>query len=139
MAKLSGDESARYRRHMVMRDVGAPGQQKLKDARVLVIGAGGLGSPALMYLAAAGVGTIGVVDDDTVSLDNLQRQIVHETTQVGVAKVESTRLTLERLNPNVLVEPYEARIDAGNALELISRYDVVADGSDNFATRYLVN
>jgi molybdopterin-synthase adenylyltransferase len=139
MAKLTSEEIARYRRHMVLRDVGAPGQQKLKDSRVLVIGAGGLGSPVLMYLAAAGVGTIGVIDDDTVSLDNLQRQIVHDTPHVGMSKVESARAAMARLNPNVRVEAYEARLTAANALDVISRYDVVADGSDNFSTRYLVS
>jgi adenylyltransferase/sulfurtransferase len=106
---------------------------------VLVVGAGGLGSPLLMYLAAAGVGTIGIVDDDRVSLDNLQRQIVHATPQVGVAKVASAAETIARLNPHVDVETYDQRIDAGNALSLIARYDIVADGSDNFATRYLVS
>jgi adenylyltransferase/sulfurtransferase len=136
---LTAPEIERYKRHLVLRQVGGQGQQKLKAARVLVIGAGGLGSPVLMYLAAAGVGGIGVIDDDRVSLDNLQRQIVHDTPRVGVAKVESARETVARLNPHVRVETHDCRIDASNALSLISRYDVVADGSDNFATRYLVS
>jgi molybdopterin/thiamine biosynthesis adenylyltransferase len=136
---LSPEEIARYKRHLVLREVGGQGQQKLAAARVLVVGAGGLGSPVLLYLAAAGVGTIGIIDDDSVSLDNLQRQIVHGTPEVGMAKVESARATIARLNPHVRVESHNARIDAGNALDLIARYDIVADGSDNFATRYLVS
>jgi molybdopterin/thiamine biosynthesis adenylyltransferase len=139
MSQLSPEEIKRYRRHLVLRDVGGPGQQKLKAARVLVIGAGGLGSPALVYLAAAGVGTIGVIDDDRVSLDNLQRQIVHDTPSVGALKVDSARRMLERLNPHVKVETHPYRLTPANALEIIGRYDVVADGSDNFATRYLVS
>jgi adenylyltransferase/sulfurtransferase len=123
----------------VLKDVGGQGQQKLKAARVLVIGAGGLGSPVVVYLAAAGVGTIGIVDDDTVSLDNLQRQIAHETAQIGAPKVESARDMVGRLNPHVTVETHATRITAANALDLIGRYDVVIDGSDNFATRYLVS
>jgi len=136
---LSPQEIERYKRHLVLREVGGQGQQKIRDARVLVVGAGGLGSPVLVYLAAAGVGTIGIIDDDRVSLDNLQRQIVHDTAQVGVAKVESAREAIGKLNPHVRVETHEARIDAGNALDIIARYDIVADGSDNFATRYLVS
>jgi len=139
MTTLTADEVQRYKRHLVLRDVGAPGQQKLKAARVLVIGAGGLGSPVLMYLAAAGVGTIGIVDDDRVSIDNLQRQIVHGTADAGRLKVESARDAIRRINPLVNVETYAQRIDATNALDLIGRYDIVADGSDNFATRYLVS
>ena len=136
---LTPEEIERYKRHLVLREVGGQGQQRLKAAKVLVIGAGGLGSPVLMYLAAAGVGTIGVMDDDTVSLDNLQRQIVHDTAHIGMAKVESAKEMIARLNPHVRVETYKERIDAGNALDVIARYDVVADGSDNFATRYLVS
>ncbi len=139
MTTLTADEVQRYKRHLVLRDVGAPGQQKLKAARVLVIGAGGLGSPVLMYLAAAGVGTIGIVDDDRVSIDNLQRQIVHGTADAGRLKVESARDAIRRINPLVNVETYAQRLDATNALDLIGRYDIVADGSDNFATRYLVS
>jgi len=136
---LTSTEIERYKRHLVLKDVGGQGQQRLKAARVLCIGAGGLGSPLVMYLAAAGVGTIGIVDDDHVSLSNLQRQIAHDTPHVGLPKVESAREMLSRLNPHVTVETYETRIDAGNALDLVSRYDIVADGSDNFATRYLVS
>ena len=136
---LSPGEIERYKRHLVLRDVGGQGQQRLKAARVLAIGAGGLGCPLVMYLAAAGVGTIGIVDDDHVSLSNLQRQIAHDTDHIGVTKVESARQTLRRLNPHVAIETHETRIDAGNALDLIGRYDIVADGSDNFATRYLVS
>lgn len=136
---LTPDEIKRYLRHLVLREVGGQGQQALKAARVLVVGAGGLGSPLLMYLAAAGVGTIGIVDHDTVSLDNLQRQIVHDTARIGTPKVESAAAALARLNPHVHVETHACRIDADNALDLIGRYDVVADGSDNFATRYLVS
>jgi len=138
-ASLSPEEIQRYKRHLVLKEVGGQGQQKLKAARVLVVGAGGLGSPVLAYLAAAGVGTIGIIDDDRVSLDNLQRQTVHDTSSVGTSKVASAAATLRRLNPHVTVEPIEARLDAGNALEYIGRYDIVADGSDNAETRYLVS
>ncbi|HWB47184.1 MAG TPA: molybdopterin-synthase adenylyltransferase MoeB [Hyphomicrobiaceae bacterium] len=136
---LSPKEIERYKRHLVLREVGGQGQQKLKAARVLVVGAGGLGSPMLMYLAAAGVGVIGLIDDDRVSLDNLQRQIVHTTATVGMPKVESAQRLLADLNPHVVVETYNDRISAGNALDVVSRYDIVADGTDNFATRYLVS
>jgi molybdopterin/thiamine biosynthesis adenylyltransferase len=136
---LSPEEIERYKRHLVLREVGGQGQQKINAARVLVIGAGGLGSPVLLYLAAAGVGTLGIIDDDRVSLDNLQRQIVHGTAEVGAAKVESARASIARLNPHVKVETYDQRIGAANALAIIARYDIVADGSDNFATRYLVS
>ena len=139
MTKLTAQEIDRYKRHLVLREIGGQGQQRLKAARVLVVGAGGLGSPVLMYLAAAGVGTIGVIDDDRVSLDNLQRQIVHDTPSVGALKVESAKEMLARLNPHVAVETYAKRLDASNALDIISRYDLVADGSDNFRTRYLVS
>lgn len=136
---LTPDELERYARHIVLREVGGPGQAALKRARVLVIGAGGLGAPVLMYLAAAGVGTLGVIDDDAVSLSNLQRQIIHATPDLGVAKVESAAGEIARLNPHVTVEKHETRLTAANALDLISRYDLVADGSDNFVTRYLVS
>lgn len=139
MPALTPDEIQRYKRHLVLKEIGGPGQQKLKAARVLVVGAGGLGSPLIVYLAAAGVGTIGIVDDDRVSLDNLQRQIVHDTEHVGAFKVESAQETVRRLNPHVVVEAHACRLDADNALDLIGRYDIVADGSDNFATRYLVS
>jgi molybdopterin-synthase adenylyltransferase len=136
---LEPEEIERYKRHLVLHDVGGQGQQRLKAAKVLVVGAGGLGSPALMYLAAAGVGTLAVIDDDRVSLDNLQRQIVHDTAHVGVAKAASAAETIARLNPHVVVDSYPERLTAKNALGIISRYDIVADGSDNFATRYLVS
>src|SRR6516162_8641680 len=136
---LSAQELERYARHIVLHEIGGPGQQALKRARVLVIGAGGLGAPALLYLAAAGVGTLGVVDDDTVSLSNLQRQVIHATGDVGRPKVASAQTAVDRLNPHVAVEPHAVRLTAANALDLVSRYDLVADGSDNFATRYLVS
>ena len=136
---LNADEIERYARHIVMREVGGPGQAALKAARVLVIGAGGLGAPALMYLAAAGVGTLGVIDDDDVSLSNLQRQVIHATADVGRPKVDSAAERIMALNPHVAVERHAARLTAANAMELIGRYDIVADGSDNFATRYLVS
>ena len=136
---LSPAEIDLYKRHLVLKEVGGQGQQRLKAARVLVVGAGGLGSPVLMYLAAAGVGTVGVIDDDTVSLDNLQRQIVHDTHGVGTSKVASARQAIARINPHVAVEVHDTRLTAENALDVITRYDIVADGSDNFATRYLVS
>ena len=136
---LSSDELERYARHIVLRDVGGPGQQKLKAARVLVIGAGGLGAPLLQYLAAAGVGTLGIVDDDSVSLSNLQRQIIHGTPDVGRAKTESAQEALHRINPHVKIEAHHTRITPDNAASLIASYDVIADGSDNFITRYLVS
>jgi adenylyltransferase/sulfurtransferase len=135
---LDGKELERYARHIVLREVGGPGQARLKAARVLVIGAGGLGAPVLLYLAAAGVGTLGVVDDDSVSLSNLQRQVIHATPDVGMRKVDSAEAVIARLNPHVAVETHMTRLDASNALDLITKYDIVADGSDNFATRYLV-
>lgn len=137
--KLTSEEIQRYKRHLVLKDVGGAGQQKLKDSRVLIVGAGGLGSPVLMYLAAAGVGTIGIIDDDEVSLDNLQRQIAHKTSQVGNLKTSSAARTIEELNPHVEVHCLSERLTAANAVEIISQYDIVADGSDNFETRYLTN
>jgi adenylyltransferase/sulfurtransferase len=136
---LSAEELERYARHIVLREVGGPGQQALKNARVLVIGAGGLGAPVLLYLAAAGVGTLGVIDDDEVSLSNLQRQVIHGTSDVGHLKVESAAAAIARLNPHVKVVAHNMRLTAANALELIGGYDVVCDGSDNFETRYLVS
>src|SRR6476469_5979803 len=135
---LSPEELERYARHIVLREVGGPGQQALGRARVLVIGAGGLGAPVLLYLAAAGVGTLGVIDDDTVALSNLQRQVIHSTLEVGTLKVDSAAVALRKLNPHVKVATHPERLTAANALTLISQYDIVADGSDNFATRYLV-
>ncbi|MFC5069534.1 HesA/MoeB/ThiF family protein [Flaviflagellibacter deserti] len=136
---LSSEELERYARHIVLREIGGPGQQKLKAARVLVIGAGGLGSPALLYLAAAGVGTLGIVDHDTVSLSNLQRQVAHGTPDAGRLKVESAADALRHINPNVTVEQHAFRIAPDNAEALIGQYDLVLDGSDNFSTRYLVS
>ena len=136
---FSEDQIQRYARHILLPEVGGMGQARLLDSKVLVIGAGGLGSPALLYLAAAGVGTIGVVDDDVVDLSNLQRQVVHRTGSIGRPKVESAGETLAAINPEVNFIPHGERITAANALELISAYDVVADGSDNFPTRFLVN
>ena len=136
---LSPQEIERYRRHLVLHDVGGAGQQKLQAARVLAIGAGGLGSPVLLYLAAAGIGTLGVIDDDAVSLSNLQRQVIHGTSDVGRAKVESAAARIAEINPHVAVTAHNERLTARNALDLFARYDLIADGSDNFSTRYLVN
>lgn len=136
---LSQDEIARYARHIVLRHVGGPGQQKLKAARVLVIGAGGLGAPLLHYLAAAGVGTLGIVDDDTVSLSNLQRQVIHRTADIDRPKVDSAADAIAALNPHVRIVPHRLRLDDGNVRDLVRGYDVVADGSDNFDTRYCVS
>ncbi len=129
----------RYARHILLPQVGGAGQARLLGARVLVVGAGGLGSPLLLYLAAAGVGTLGVIDDDVVDLSNLQRQVVHDTAQLGMPKVQSAVARLALINPDVTVEPHAARLSAANATALVERYDLVADGSDNFATRYLLN
>jgi molybdopterin-synthase adenylyltransferase len=136
---LSDEELDRYARHIVLREVGGTGQARLKAGRVLVVGAGGLGSPVLLYLAAAGVGTIGIVDDDDVSLSNLQRQIAHDSADIGRAKTQSAADRIHAINPNVAVRQHPVRLSAANALEIVSQYDVVADGSDNFATRLLVN
>jgi len=135
---LSADELERYARHIVLREVGGPGQNALKKASVLVIGAGGLGAPVLMYLAAAGVGTLGAVDDDIVSLSNLQRQIIHTTSDIGKRKVDSAATQIHALNPHVAFEAHPMRLTADNAMALIGNYDLVLDGSDNFETRYLV-
>ncbi|MBZ9659874.1 molybdopterin-synthase adenylyltransferase MoeB [Mesorhizobium sp. ESP-6-4] len=137
-AALTDEELERYARHIVLPEIGGPGQQKLKRARVLVIGAGGLGAPVLEYLAAAGVGTLGVVDDDTVSLSNLQRQVIHGSDRVGMAKTDSAREAIMRINPNVTVESHRLRLTEENAPALVAGYDVVVDGSDNFETRYAV-
>lgn len=136
---LTDDQFARYARHLILDEVGDDGQEKLLAARVLVVGAGGLGSPMLQYLAAAGIGTLGIVDDDHVEISNLQRQVIHDTAQIGAAKVESARQSIARINPDVKVEIWRERLGAGNALDIIGRYDVVADGTDNFATRFLIN
>jgi len=136
---LTTDQLERYARHIVLKDIGGAGQQKLLQARVLVVGAGGLGSPCLLYLAAAGVGTIGIVDNDDVSLSNLQRQIAHRTQDVGSPKVASAARAIWDINPDVKAVQHHERLSAANALAMISQYDVVADGCDSFATRFLVN
>lgn len=136
--KLESAEIERYARHIVLREIGGPGQAKLKAARVLVIGAGGLGSPVLAYLAAAGIGLLGIVDDDTVSLSNLQRQIVHDTGHIGLEKTESAAIALRRINPHVRVVRHDVRLTAENAVDLLTGYDLVIDGSDNFETRFVL-
>ena len=136
---FSDTELNRYARHMMLREVGGPGQRALKQARVLVIGAGGLGSPALLYLAAAGVGTIGVIDDDTVDGTNLQRQIIHTDARIGMPKVFSAQAQMQALNPFVTVQPYHRRLTEAEAEQLFAQYDLILDGTDNFDTRYLTN
>jgi len=137
--KLTGDQRERYSRHVLVPEIGLEGQLKLLDAKVLCLGAGGLGSPVALYLAAAGVGTLGIVDDDEVDLSNLQRQVIHTTDRIGVAKVDSAEQTIKALNPDVHVVKYKTRIDASNIMEIIEGYDVIVDGVDNFPTRYLLN
>ena len=136
---LTSDEVERYARQIILRGVGGPGQNKLKAARVLCIGAGGLGSPALQYLAGAGVGTLGIVDDDEVSLSNLHRQIIHDTADVGRPKTDSAAEAIARINPHVRVQKIARRLDEDNAREIVRGWDVALDGSDNFATRYAVS
>ncbi len=136
--KFSDEELQRYARHIVLREVGGAGQARLSAARVLVVGAGGLGSPLILYLAAAGIGTLGIVDFDSVSLSNLQRQIAHRTADIGRAKTASAADAALAINPHVKIETHQLRLTAENALDLISRYDIVADGSDNFASRFLI-
>jgi len=136
---LSETQIRRYARHIVLAEIGGVGQSRLIAAKVLVVGAGGLGAPLLQYLAAAGIGTLGVIDHDTVDLSNLQRQVIHRTSDVGISKVESARRALEGINPEVRVQTHEERLTAENARRVIEGYDLVADGSDNFATRYLLN
>ena len=138
-AELSVDEVMRYSRHLIIPDVGMVGQKRLKNAKVLCVGAGGLGSPALMYLAAAGVGTLGIVEFDTVDESNLQRQIIHGQSDVGRSKAESARDSVREINPYVDVRLHEVRLDSDNVLEIFAQYDLIVDGTDNFATRYLVN
>ena len=135
---FSEDEIRRYSRHILLEEVGGVGQAKLRDARVLVIGAGGLGSPLVLYLAAAGVGTLGIVDDDHVEISNLQRQVAHTTPRIGVAKTQSAAEAARAINPEVKIETFFARLSAANAATLISSFDIICDGSDNFATRFLV-
>ncbi len=136
---LTPEQRERYSRHTLIPEIGAEGQQKLLDAKVLLLGAGGLGSPTALYLAAAGVGTLGIVDDDVVDLSNLQRQVIHSTQRVGISKVDSAEESIHALNPDVRVVKYETRIDASNIVEIIQGYDVIVDGVDNFPTRYLLN
>lgn len=139
MTSLSNEEVSRYARHLILPEVGVEGQEKLKKSSVLCIGAGGLGSPLVLYLAAAGVGRIGIVDFDVVDDSNLQRQIIHGTSTIGMSKLESAKRRLLDLNPYIQVDCIEERLDSSNAIELFKKYDVVADGTDNFPTRYLVN
>src|ERR1700760_2417351 len=136
---LTAEQRERYSRHLLLPEVGIEGQQKLLDAKVLLLGAGGLGSPAALYLAAAGVGTLGIVDDDVVDVSNLQRQVIHTTDRVGVPKVDSAEEQIRALNPDVNVVKYKTRLDASNIMEIIAGYDIVVDGVDNFPTRYLLN
>jgi sulfur-carrier protein adenylyltransferase/sulfurtransferase len=136
---LTAEQRERYSRHLLLPEVGMDGQQKLLDAKVLLLGAGGLGSPAALYLAAAGIGTVGIVDNDEVDLSNLQRQVIHSSERIGVSKVESAEQTITALNPDVKVEKYPVRLGPDNIVEIISGYDIVVDGLDNFPTRYLLN
>jgi molybdopterin/thiamine biosynthesis adenylyltransferase/rhodanese-related sulfurtransferase len=136
---LSAEQRDRYSRHLLIPEIGSDGQQKLLDAKVLLLGAGGLGSPTALYLAAAGVGTLGIVDDDVVDLSNLQRQVIHSTQRVGIPKVDSAEESIHALNPDVKVVKYPVRLDASNIMEIIEGYDVIVDGVDNFPTRYLLN
>src|SRR5215472_3263000 len=137
-AELTKEEVARYSRHLIIPDVGVDGQKRLKNAKVLVVGAGGLGSPALLYLAAAGVGTLGVVEFDVVDESNLQRQIIHGQSDIGRSKAESARDSIREINPYVSVQLHETRLDSDNVLDIFADYDLIVDGTDNFATRYLV-
>lgn len=139
MPPLNDDQLERYARHILLREIGGAGQRRLLDAKVLVIGAGGLGAPALLYLAAAGIGTLGIVDDDVVSLSNLQRQILFATSEVGAPKVEAAKARLNALNPDCRIETHRLRLTDENAAGLIAPYDLVLDGCDNFATRFAVN
>jgi molybdopterin/thiamine biosynthesis adenylyltransferase/rhodanese-related sulfurtransferase len=136
---LSAEQRERYSRHLLIPEIGTDGQQKLLDAKVLLLGAGGLGSPTALYLAAAGVGTLGIVDDDAVDLSNLQRQVIHSTQRIGIPKVDSAEESIHALNPDVNVVKYPVRLDASNIMEIVSGYDIVVDGVDNFPTRYLLN
>src|SRR5262245_12328001 len=139
LPELSNAEVQRYSRHLILPEVGPDGQRRLKAGRVLCVGAGGLGSPAALYLAAAGVGTIGIIDFDAVDVSNLQRQIIHGTPDIGRSKLQSAKDRLSALNPTVKIESYETALTSKNALELIKEYDIILDGTDNFSTRYLVN
>jgi adenylyltransferase/sulfurtransferase len=139
MIEFTDEQIERYSRHIILPEVGGSGQQKMLEARVLLLGAGGLGSPAAYYLAAAGIGNLGIVDFDRVDLSNLQRQIIHSTERIGMLKTESAKKTIEALNPDVTVTLYNERLDSNNIMRLIEGYDYIIDGSDNFPTRYLVN
>lgn len=136
---LTNDEKARYARHLILPQVGELGQKKIKSSSVLVVGAGGLGSPVLLYLAAAGIGKIGVIDDDKVDLTNLQRQIIHSTSSVGELKVESARRRINQINPEIKIEIFNERLNIENAEKIIHKFDIVVDGTDNFATRYTIS
>lgn len=136
--KLSNEEIERYARHIIIPEIGGAGQQKLKNARVLVVGAGGLGSPVLTYLAAAGVGTLGIVDDDIVALSNLQRQVIHKTNTINQSKTDSAQAFIKAINPHIMVEKHNIRLDKANVDKLLNAYHIIIDGSDNFATRYLL-
>jgi sulfur-carrier protein adenylyltransferase/sulfurtransferase len=136
---LTAEQRSRYSRHVLLPEIGIEGQLKLLDAKVLLLGAGGLGSPTALYLAAAGIGKLGIVDDDVVDVSNLQRQVIHNTARVGEPKAESAKKTIEELNPDVEVVTYNTRLDASNIMEIVSGYDVIVDGVDNFPTRYLLN
>ena len=137
--QMTKEQRERYSRHMLVPEIGQEGQEKLLDAQVLLLGAGGLGSPIALYLAAAGVGTLGVVDDDEVDLSNLQRQVIHTTDRIGTPKVDSAEIAINGINPDVNVVKYQTRLDASNIMEIIEGYDVIVDGVDNFPTRYLLN
>src|SRR3990172_9985474 len=139
MHKFSEEQIRRYSRHIILKEVGGSGQQKLMEAKVLLVGAGGLGSPCAYYLAAAGIGTIGIIDSDVVELSNLQRQILHNTSDIGRLKVDSAKETMVSLNPDVTVNTYPERLTTDNILSLFAGYDIIVDGSDNFPTRYLIN
>ena len=136
---FTNEQLERYSRHIILKEVGAKGQKKLLNASVLIIGAGGLGAPAAMYLAAAGVGTIGIVDADEVDLSNLQRQIIHSTADIGKAKVKSAKETIEAINPDVTVKTYREFVTSENVMELIKDYDFIIDGTDNFHAKFLIN
>ncbi|TLD96172.1 HesA/MoeB/ThiF family protein [Helicobacter jaachi] len=139
MYNFTQEQLRRYARHFSLKECGFKGQEKIIESKVLVIGAGGLGSPVALYLAAAGVGEIGIIDDDSIDLSNLQRQILHTTQEIGTPKIESAHKKLSALNPHITITPYHTRLTASNALEIFARYDVIVDGVDNFATKFLIN
>jgi len=135
---INDEQVERYARHILLPEIGGAGQKKIQRAKVLIVGAGGLGTPVIQYLAAAGVGTIGIIDDDIVELSNLQRQVIHKTSQIGLAKVVSAKISAKEINPNINIIDHEIRLSPKNSRELISKYDIISDGSDNFSTRFLV-